>query len=89
MHIAVKDLVKQRKPFLLGHSQADLDERSAFDLFLVVSGLAQGAVATIEVGVRDIINDARGPKPILAADRLEELPLPSVGVQSFQAIQGA
>ena len=89
MHIAVKDLVEQRKPLLLGHPQADLDERPAFDLFLVVSGFAQGTVAAIEVGVGDVIDDAGGPKPILAADLLEESPLPGVGVQGFQAVQGA
>jgi len=73
----------------LRYPQADLDEGPAFDLFLVVSGFAQRTVAAIEVGVGDVIDDAGGPKPILAADLLEELPLPGVGVQGIQAIQRA
>src|ERR1039458_9601570 len=50
MHIAVKDLVEQGQPLLLGYPQADLDERPTFDLFLILAGFAQGTVAAIEVG---------------------------------------
>src|ERR1035441_7452663 len=140
MHIAVKDLVEQGQPLLLGYPQADLDERPTFDLFLILAGFAQGTVAAIEVGISsseahllpsplprppvatpkadlderptfdlflilagfaqgtvaaievgisDVIDNAGGLQPILTADPLEEPPLPSVGVQRFQAIQGA
>jgi hypothetical protein len=89
MHVAVKDLVEQREAFGLGHAQADLNQRSAPDLFLVVSGLGQGTMAAIEVGVGNIINDPRRSEPILPADLFKESPLPSFGVQGFQAIQRA
>ena len=80
MYIAVKDLVEQGKAFLLGHPQADLQQRSTFDLFLVLAGFGQGTVAAVEIGIGHIIDYPRRPQAILSANALKELPLPSLGV---------
>jgi len=88
MNIAVEDLVKQRKTFRLGYPQADLDQGPAFDFLFVLPRFGQRTVATVEVGVGDIIDHPGGSEPILAADLFKESPLPSLGVQGFQTIQG-
>lgn len=83
MDVAVKDFVKQGKALLLRHAQTDLDERSALDLFLIVSGLAQRTVPTVEVGVGHVVNDAGWSEPIPVADTFKQTPLPSLRVQGL------
>ena len=82
MDVAVKDLVKQGKAFLLRHAQTDLDQGAALDLLLVVAGFAQRTMSAIEVGVGHIVDDAGGPEPVVAANPFEEPPLPGLRVEA-------
>jgi hypothetical protein len=51
VYIAIEDLMEEGKSLLLRDRQPDLDERPPFDLFFVMSELAQGLAATLRLAL--------------------------------------
>ena len=71
-NVAVEGFMENGDAFLLGHAQANLNERSSVHPFLVVPQFAQGALLAIQVGVGHIVDHPGIAQAIALLDGLKD-----------------